>query len=62
VSERAGRSTDRQLIVRLRHHLGEEPRHRTIGAYRWSGPPARSPSGRAIGLPERVTKKPAQRS
>jgi hypothetical protein len=56
-TESAARATDRQLIARLRHHLGEDPRQRTIGAYRWSGPLPRDPSGRLVGLPERVSEK-----
>lgn len=56
-TEPAARATDRQLIVRLRHHLGEEPRRRTMGAYRWSRSLAHVASGRPVGLPERITKK-----
>jgi hypothetical protein len=62
VSEPAGRVTERQLVARLRHHLGQEPRRSTVGAYRWSGSMAHAPSGRLVGLPERVTeKRPRQR-
>jgi hypothetical protein len=60
-SEAAGRTTDPQLVVRLRHHLGQEPRRQTVGAYRWSGAVAHASSGRAVGLPERITRKPPRR-
>jgi hypothetical protein len=56
-TEPAERATDRQLIVRLRHHLGDEPRRVTIGAYRWARSLAHVASGRSVGVPERITKK-----
>lgn len=56
--EPSGRLTERQLVARLDHDAGLEPRRRTVGAYRWSepGPPARS--GRHPTGPRRVTEKP----
>jgi hypothetical protein len=50
--------TDRQLIARLRRFAGGEPRRRTVGAYRWSQPSARGPSGRALLSPRRIVNKP----
>lgn len=53
--------TDRQLVARLRHLVGSDPRRRTVGAYRWSEAPAHQPSGRLVGLPRRkVQKRPGQ--
>lgn len=57
-SEAAPRLTERQLIARLRRLVHAEPPRRTIGAYRWSVPVARRPSGAPIRLPHRVTPKP----
>jgi len=51
--------TDRQLIARLRRFGGVEPRRRTVGAYRWTDPPAPGRSGRAGLRPRRVADKPA---
>ena len=50
--------TDRQLIARLRAFAGAETRRRTVGAYRWSEPPAHRPSGQAWLPPRRVVEKP----
>jgi hypothetical protein len=50
--------TDRQLIARLRGFAGAETRRRTVGAYRWSEPPAHRPSGQAQLPPRRVVEKP----
>jgi len=50
--------TDRQLIARLRHFAGADPRRRTVGAYRWSEPAAHRPSGQAQLPPRRVVDKP----
>ncbi len=58
VCEASARLTDRQLIARLRGITGEALRRRTVGAYRWSGPPSRRPSGRLDLLPRRVVDKP----
>jgi hypothetical protein len=53
--------TDRQLIARLRRFAGIEPRRRSIGAYRWSGPPVHRHSGGTLPLPHRVVdKRPAK--
>jgi hypothetical protein len=50
--------TDRQLIARLRRFAGAEPRRRSVGAYRWSEPAGRRPSGQAELPPRRVVDKP----
>jgi hypothetical protein len=50
--------TDRQLIARLRAFAGAETRRRTVGAYRWSEPPAHRQSGQAQRPPRRVVEKP----
>ena len=50
--------TDRQLIARLRAFAGVETRRRTVGAYRWSAPPAHSRSGQAQLAPRRLVEKP----
>jgi hypothetical protein len=50
--------TDRQLMARLRRFAGIEPRRRSVGAYRWSQPPAHRPSGKADLPPRRVLNKP----
>jgi hypothetical protein len=49
--------TRRQLIARHRRAVGEEPRRRTVGAYRWSVPPAIEASGKHVAGPCRVTAK-----
>lgn len=50
--------TDRQLVARLRVLAGDEPRSQTVGAYRWSEPAPRRPSGQAQAGPRRVVEKP----
>jgi hypothetical protein len=52
--------TGRQLIARLRHLAGADPRRRTLGAYRWSAATRirRSGRGRAMLEPRRVGAKP----
>jgi hypothetical protein len=50
--------TDRQLIARLRHMAGEDPRRRTVGAYRWSEPTLQRESGQVQVRPRRVVEKP----
>jgi hypothetical protein len=50
--------TDRQLVARLRHLAGADPRRRTLGAYRWSGAVRVRRSGRASLEPRRVLDKP----
>jgi hypothetical protein len=50
--------TDRQLVARLRHLAGADPRRRTLGAYRWSGAVRVRRSGRASLEPRRVVDKP----
>ena len=52
------RLTDRQLVARLRVLAGDEPRAQTVGAYRWSEPAPRRPSGQAQPGPRRVVEKP----
>lgn len=37
VTQPSGRETDRQLVARLRRHLGVGPRRRKNGACRWTG-------------------------
>jgi hypothetical protein len=49
--ETAPRLTRRQLIARLRVESGEQPRRRTVGAYRWTDP---GKQGCHAGLPRRV--------
>lgn len=46
--------TDRQLIARVRHLAGNEPRRRTLGAHRWSAATRVRRSGRASVEPRRV--------
>jgi hypothetical protein len=50
--------TDRQLIARLRRFAGDEPRRRSVGAYRWSEPSGHRPSGQVDLPPRRVVSKP----
>lgn len=50
--EVAPRMSPRQLIARLRVASGEQPRRRTVGAYRWT-----DPSSRGAGSPRRVVVK-----
>lgn len=56
--EASPKLTDRQLIARLRHIVGADPRRRTVGAYRWSEPLPRRPSGGPVPPPRRVLEKP----
>lgn len=56
--EASARRTDRQLVARLRHFEGVEPRRRTVGAYRWSEPQPHRPSGQVRLRPRRVVEKP----
>jgi hypothetical protein len=49
--------TDRQLIARVRHLAGDEPRRRTIGAYRWSAATRVHRAGRASFEPRRIDDK-----
>ena len=46
--------TERQLIARGRRFAGAEPRRCSVGAYRWSPPFGRRPSGKANVQPRRV--------
>jgi hypothetical protein len=57
-AEPAGPWSERRLIARLRHHLGEEPRRHTVGSYRRTGSLPVQPSGRRLSIPSRVTVKP----
>lgn len=50
--------TERQLIARGRRFAGDEPRRRSVGAYRWSQPFGRRLSGEANVQPRRVVTKP----
>lgn len=59
--EASSRRTDRQLIARLRHVAHVDPRRRTVGAHRWSDPPAHGPSSGPQPLPRRVGDKPPSR-
>lgn len=52
------RLTEPQLVARLRHLVGADPRRSTVGAYRWTGRGAERPSGAAWPLPRRVVEKP----
>lgn len=56
--EASSRLTDRQLIARLRHLVGADPRRRTVGASRWTDPLPHRPSGQAPLPPRRVIHKP----
>jgi len=58
VAETGARSTQRQLIARLRRHLGDEPRRRSVGAYSWTEPLGVSTSGDRTAGPRRVIEKP----
>lgn len=50
--------TDRQLVARLRHLAGADPRRRTVGAYRWSAATRVRRSGHVSVEPRRVVDKP----
>lgn len=58
LSEASPRMTEPQLIARLRKLRGENPRRRTIGAWRWTDPGRQGPSGRQLTGPRRVVDKP----
>lgn len=55
--EAAPPMTRRQLAARLMLASGEKPRRQTVGAYRWSSPRVRGPSGKRMPAPRRVTVK-----
>jgi hypothetical protein len=60
----APRQTDRQLVARLHRLVGEEPRRRSVGAYRWTGTPDgrdRGGAGTPRRWPRRVAPKPHPR-
>jgi hypothetical protein len=50
-----------QLVERLRLAAGEDPRRRTVGAYRWTEDRMREASGRLRAGPRRVVAKPRPR-
>ena len=52
--EPSPRQTHAQLTARLRRAIGEQPRRRTVGAYRWSERLPVERSGRSTALPNRV--------
>ena len=52
--ERAAAMTHRQLAALLRQAAGDQPRRRTVGAYRWTDSPPRDPPGRRTDEPRRV--------
>jgi hypothetical protein len=54
----AGRLTEPQLVARLRHLAGVEPRRRTIGAHRWTETPSRRAPGPARRMSRRATPPP----
>lgn len=54
----APRQTDRQLVARLHRLMGEEPRRRSVGAYRWTAVTEGSAPGTPRRWPRRVTPKP----
>ena len=56
--EASTRLTDHQLVARLQHLLGTEPRRHTVGAYRWADSPGERPSGEPLLPPRRVVEKP----
>ena len=62
VSDAAARMTRPQLVARLRRAMGEEPRRRTVGAYRWSPMPGRAASGQRTDGPRRIVEKRRSRS
>jgi hypothetical protein len=59
--ESATRKTRGQLVAYLRRARGEEPRRRTVGAYRWSPTPASAPPGTEPVWPRRISEKGAPR-
>jgi hypothetical protein len=58
--EAAASMTHRQLAALLRRASGDEPRRRTVGAYRWTASPPAGPSGRRPTEPRRVAIKRAR--
>lgn len=50
----APRLTERQLIARLRRQLGQEPRHYTVGRYRWTASLEIDRSGDSVIRPYRT--------
>lgn len=52
-SEAAPPMSRRQLAARLRRATGDEPRRRTVGAYRWTSPSTTGPSGKRVSGPRR---------
>jgi len=54
----APRQTDRQLVARLHRLAGEEPRRRSVGAYRWTGTSDGGGAGTPRRWPRRVAPKP----
>lgn len=56
--EACHRLTGHQLVARLRHETGVEPRRRTVGAYRWAAAPETLASGKPRPRPRRVIEKP----
>jgi hypothetical protein len=55
-SEAAAPMTSGQLVARLRRSMGDEPRRRTVGAYRWSRMPGDTPRDGVVG-PHRLREK-----
>lgn len=60
--EPAPRLTDRQLLARLRHLADADPRRRSVGAYRWTGPTVQHLPGESEPVPRRVVAKPRART
>ena len=58
-SEAAPPLSRRQLAARLRRSAGDEPRRRTVGAYRWTSPSATGLTGKRVSGPRRVSAKRA---
>jgi hypothetical protein len=61
-SEASPRMTAPQLVARLRRLRGENPRRRTVGAWRWTDPGQRGASGRQLNGPRRVVNKPRRQN
>jgi hypothetical protein len=60
--EAAPRMTRRQLVAGLRQAIGDEPRRRTVGAYRWSPMPGGPASRCRTDGPHRLWEKRRPRS
>lgn len=56
-TEAAAPMTERQLVARFRWAIGEEPRRRTVGAYRWTSPAAGAASTTGVVEGRRVAAK-----